>query len=479
MADYFVSAAGSDANAGTTAGAPWKTITNLNNRMTYYGIVPGDRIWLKSGDWFPGRLRTPTTYTYGTPGVLTIGRYGDSDELPVIHGFKYLNIASGWVQHDADTWKLNYTAANAGITYTGYDSAQDFYWQVDDVALLVIDGVIKPAKRFTLGQLVNQWDYYSAGGVLYVRSAAKPTTLAADIRCTTDGDGFQLTTAVAVDHLHFTGHGGSGAQVSSTGLACERGSIMHCEFDVIGGSYLDGFGAGDVRYGNGINVWTSTKNVDCEYNRIHDCYDVAWSIQGGTDGAATSFENVGYRHNLTYRNSQSEEYWYKGNGGGFVNCLSEYNTNLFAGYGFGADARPEQYNRVHVLNYNWGDLDSGYHADLKLRRNIYYDAYGQFSYSPRVPLGLTAGPNVIALRHGTPMDLGGPTVEQAHDWTASAGREQKSQIHILPASAGTQISNADVMAAIAHLDTVAAMGQRLGNRVIPIHSPWRTLALPA
>ena len=51
-ADYFVSAAGSDGNAGTTAATAWQTLARVNA----VALRPGDHVWLRAGDTFAGKL---------------------------------------------------------------------------------------------------------------------------------------------------------------------------------------------------------------------------------------------------------------------------------------------------------------------------------------------------------------------------------------------------------------------------------------
>src|SRR4051794_41707028 len=50
--DYYVSRAGSDASAGTSIGAPWQTLGRVNSVV----LQPGDRVLLRGGDTFSGRL---------------------------------------------------------------------------------------------------------------------------------------------------------------------------------------------------------------------------------------------------------------------------------------------------------------------------------------------------------------------------------------------------------------------------------------
>jgi hypothetical protein len=456
VTDYYLSAAGNDSNDGTLT-SPWATLTRLNTAFAG-GVGLNNRVFLRRGDTFHGLLRTPSTINPANPGWLKIGAYG-TGSAPVISGYKILNTASGWVQEDADTWKVDYSAANHGVTYTGYNSAQGD----GDVGFLKVDEVLYGAKKASLASLTQQWDFYSTGTTLYVRSSAKPTTLAADVRCTVDGDGWIGRSGVELRNLAILGHGACGVRAPGEGQST-RIRIIGCEIGEVGGSYL----SGTTRYGNGINVWNNSADVHCEHNVLRDCYDTAWSIQGGADGAPSTFTNITWRRNLVYRNAQSEEYWRRPTGPGFINCVSEYNTNLFAGYGWGSDYRSDTDVRVHVLNYGWGTGN-----DLTLRRNIYYDARGGYRYSSIDPAGLVSSRNVIALRPETVMLHGtAPTIEDGEAWAAMNGRDTDSQFVVIPAG-GTSVSDSDVTDAIAALDDMATTGQKVGAKIMPIHSPWR------
>jgi hypothetical protein len=56
-ATFYVSAAGNDANAGTTTGSPWQTLAKVVSFGASDGFIPGDQIRFRGGDTFP----TPAT----------------------------------------------------------------------------------------------------------------------------------------------------------------------------------------------------------------------------------------------------------------------------------------------------------------------------------------------------------------------------------------------------------------------------------
>ena len=477
MTDYYVAATGSDTNAGTLA-APWKTVNRVNTGCSNGSLKLKDNVYFKRGDTFYGKLRTPGAYGLGGVaaldpagvGWLHIGAYGDDPNLPILSGYKILNTAAGWVQHDANTWKLDGSAANVGVTYTGCSAASEYI--EPDVGFLKVDGVIKGFKRATLAELVNQWDFYSTGTTVYVRSTAKPTTLAADIRGSYDLDGIYLTAGVEIVDLIVEGYGACAVYAPRATIGGGRGRVVGCELRELGGSYMDN---STVRYGNGITVWGNGKDLHFEKNVVHDVYDAAYSIQGS---GTTPFTNIMWRRNLTYRCCQAEEYaYFSGTGPGFVNCRAEYNTNLFAGYGFGGDTRADSQSRVGLQSYQWGDDGSNYTADIVSRRNVYYDCRNAYAQHARVPLGLQTDFNHILLRAGTQIQQGIPDwkIENPAPWLAYSGREQHSKFVPLAADTKTDITDADVRAGYDALETYVSRtsGQPAGgNAVLPIHKPW-------
>jgi hypothetical protein len=71
-ADYYVSAGGSDANAGTTASAPWRTLARVNAVV----LRPGDRVLLRAGDTFAGGLSLDSGDTGTASAPIAIASYG-------------------------------------------------------------------------------------------------------------------------------------------------------------------------------------------------------------------------------------------------------------------------------------------------------------------------------------------------------------------------------------------------------------------
>jgi hypothetical protein len=77
---YYVAAAGSDANSGTSSGSPWQTIAKVNGAT----FSPGDSILFNRGDaWYGTALTVPSSGSSGSP--ITFGAYGTGAN-PILKG---------------------------------------------------------------------------------------------------------------------------------------------------------------------------------------------------------------------------------------------------------------------------------------------------------------------------------------------------------------------------------------------------------
>jgi len=82
---YYVAAAGSDSNSGTSAGAAWQTIGKVNGTA----FAAGDSVLFNRGDiWYGAALVVPSSGTSGSP--ITFGAYG-SGANPILKGAANLN----------------------------------------------------------------------------------------------------------------------------------------------------------------------------------------------------------------------------------------------------------------------------------------------------------------------------------------------------------------------------------------------------
>jgi len=433
---YYVSPSGDDNATGLSQSTPWRTISGLNAKMADGSVKAGDTVLLQAGQTFFGKIRPPNG-TAPDAVVLTIGSYasGQQTARPIVSSYKVLTVPSGWQRVDGTTWSISVSNANAGVTHHGYDGKQG---GGANIGFLKVDGQIHGRRCFALGDLAEDWDFYCANDVLYVRATANPTTLATDLRASCDGACVQLRNALRITHLRLEGSGGHGMQGTAVNVRADDN-----EFAELGGSVLKD----TTRYGNGFEAWIDSADVVVERNIFHDIYDTAFTAQGGPQSTTGSWSNISLRNNLIYLCNQSIEFWSAGAGPGFVNCLVECNTCLYSGYGWSAHVRPDLNTRVHLLTYGW-DLP----ADITVRRNTFYDGKVAYRYSAtRTTPGLVCSANLICQRAGGLLRYGQPqTVEQWQAWTAAEQNDTDSTFWVLPDDAA--------------IDVAAAWNQVVGKR---------------
>jgi len=106
---YYVAAAGSDTNNGTSSSTPWQTIAKVNAST----FSPGDSILFNRGDaWYGTALTVPSAGSSGNP--ITFGAYGTGAN-PILKGSTFLT-TSGY------TLAPNQTATICSLTDSGTSS---------------------------------------------------------------------------------------------------------------------------------------------------------------------------------------------------------------------------------------------------------------------------------------------------------------------------------------------------------------------
>jgi hypothetical protein len=427
---FHVSTEGSDDADGLSPATAWKSINQVNAQVSNGTVRPADSVLFESGQTFFGKLRPPGGRPVGG-GYLTFGSFPGTgrQDRPVISSYKVLNHPGAWQQVDATTWTLDISSDAYGRTHAGYDGSQG---GGDNIGFLKVDGKIQGNRVWRTADLLAEWDFYCSDGALTVRSSADPSTVSRDIRAACDGACVSLTDALRLTGLRFEGSGGHGAQGTAIDVRIEGN-----EFAELGGAQL----GGTTRYGNGVEIWIDSAGVLVSGNVLHDVYDSALTAQGGPASTTGAWRNITFRDNLAYLCNQSVEFWSDGVSGrdpGFVGCLVECNTFLYAGYGWSSTVRPDPEVGVHLLTYGWV-----LPADIKIRRNAFYDAKVAYRYTGAPTPGLDCSDNYIAQRRGTLLEVGDPRpVEHWRDWVNARNDERGSSFEALAAEAIPNVADA-------------------------------------
>ena len=143
--------------------------------------------------------------------------------------------------------------------------------------------------------------------------------------------------------------------------------IRHCDIGWIGGGHQFTTPEGrPVRFGNGIEFWSSAHDCLVEGCHIWEVYDAALTNQGsGTNQQI----NITYRDNVIWNSEYSLEYWNRGSASVTRNIRFEHNTCVNAGFGWGHAQRPDRNGR-HLMFY----ANSAQTSGVFVRDNIFCNA---------------------------------------------------------------------------------------------------------
>lgn len=153
--NYYISAAGNDANNGTSQVTPWRTISKLNSSWT--PINAGDSILFRRGDTFIGPL------IVGKSGTITLrfnfGAYGTGAK-PIITGF---STVTGWTLVSTGVYQATVSGGTSNPLW-----------------LVTVNGSVQRMGRFPNADSANG-GYLTATSVnntaLTITSTGLPTTI--------------------------------------------------------------------------------------------------------------------------------------------------------------------------------------------------------------------------------------------------------------------------------------------------------------
>lgn len=427
---YYVSESGSDAAAGTSESAPWKTVNRVNQAFADGTISHGDSVFFKRGERFYGEF--PSLPTPSGSELLTLGAYG-SGERPQIMGYQVLNQRGAWSKAGNNLWQIYLGDPKnfVGNTSTPEDRS-------GNVGFIRVNNKILGHKKATVDELSADWEFHSDAGskILTVFVPNNPSDYG-DVRVAVDGRLVQATSNLVVQDLDLIGTGGHGIQiVDCTGVKILNNRIRH-----IGGSELKGFSVPNTRYGNGVEAWIGSKDILVEGNIIADVYDVATTMQGEQtlepdqwgSPIRLGWRNVAFKGNRITRCSQSFEVWARGSNtsseAGFIGCSFTGNHCTDAGVGWGYEVRPNKgEGGVHLLSYN-EDLPT----DVSITGNRFVNAVNAYVYrGEKFKAKMNVNQNTIQLKAGQRLQAnsGDPqqleTIEQHAAWSQATGMDADS-----------------------------------------------------
>jgi len=234
-----------------------------------------------------------------------------------------------------------------------------------DVGNIIFDGgKTCGVKKWSEADLRRDGDYFydPRSWQVKLRSEAHPATRHQSIELALrqhiiDEGGRSHVTYENLDLRYGAAHGIGGG---STHHITARG----CDISFIGGGHQmtrpDGM---PVRFGNGIEFWSSAHDCLVEDCRLSEIYDAALTNQGdGTNVQA----NIAYRRNVIWNSEYSFEYWNRGPASRTRNIVFEQNTCVDAGLGWGHGQRPDPNGR-HLMFYD----NAAVTTNVFIRGNIF------------------------------------------------------------------------------------------------------------
>ena len=357
----YLASNGDDSKDGKSPETAWRTVERLNA-----SLPPGGVARLRCGDVFYGQIEVSGGIDKEHRTVVT--SFG-SGAKPIISCTKNLrDDPAVWQSSGFSSYNQWYVDLSNPWNYAGIASADA------NPGFLLVDGVVKPWKRFSRHDVNRQWDFAGEDGRLYVYSTNNPACLSHDIRVAVNVHGLHFASHTMVSNIAVRATGAHGMYAGWSPTPTTDIRVMDCTFENIGGSELIGYGrlhgGFRVRYGNGVEFGSNCADAIVERCTFSGIYDVAFTMQGCP--SETSWSDIHMRHCLVRDSSQAFEIWCKGAppGMGFVRCSFTDNRMINVGGGWGALVRPNRQTATPLLVYAM-DTDT---VDIAVTRNVFENA---------------------------------------------------------------------------------------------------------
>lgn len=317
---FYISPSGNDANDGKSPATAWKTPTAVVNRNLQ--IKSGDAVLFERGAVF--RYAGSITLKNG----VYYGAYGTGDK-PCIYGSAQNYVTAKWTSQGNNLWLLE-TPLGKDVGLIVFNHGEQVGW-----------------KRSSKQELKQNYDFYSDklnGHRIYLYLDKDPSKSFKSIE-------------IGADHrLLFMESGAKDITIENltikyTGAHAIRGSncsnivVRNCEIGYVGGSILAGFGNGNVRYGNGVEFMSESKNILVEDCWIYQIYDSGVTHQGSGNYHMKGFTVQNCL--IEYCGMGSIEYWHTADCD-IADVLYTGNLMRYAGYGFGGRQRPDKEMTAHI-----------------------------------------------------------------------------------------------------------------------------------
>ncbi len=300
-ATYYVdSAAGNDANNGTSTSTPWRSIAKVNARS----LLPGDTVLFKRGGFWRDQLNVTRSGT--SSARITYGAYGTGNRPVFCASDKVI----GWTVHNASAniWRAPCQWVSPAIPY------------FSTVDLAFVNGEVG-IKRSTIAAIKGPGQWCYANGILYVYHVGTPTNVEVAKRnygvyaCDKLRAQYITVSSIEIKNANFMSilvgqdnhnwiikdivahRNGRREDVEDNGRANQRAGfcIRNCDNTLITGCtvYLAG--------SNGIQVTGGSNNI-IEHCTVYDAQHHCIDMKGSSSRTCTN--NV-IRYNTVYQRPQT------------------------------------------------------------------------------------------------------------------------------------------------------------------------------
>ncbi len=252
------------------------------------------------------------------------------------------------------TFYLGTLPSGARLTLSNFEAEEvevDALDLAPDVGNVVLDGGKAAFKKWTAEELTgpDEFFYERGEGRVWYYSKENPATRFDSIECA------RMRHVVNLSGVHDAIFDGldirNGGAHGFGGSGNARITIRNCDVSWIGGGdqYLQGGSGRRVRYGNGIEFWSSARDHVVENCRIWEVYDAALTNQGSGENQEV---NITYRGNTIWNCEYSFEYWNRDATSITENIEFVDNVCMNAGYGWGHVQRPDKNGRCLMFYSN-------------------------------------------------------------------------------------------------------------------------------
>ena len=322
-ADYHFAENGSDANDGLSSARPLRTIGRLNA----LDLKPGDRVLFRRGDLFRGAIKAKDGVTYAA--------YGEGDELPTICASKrdYADPKLWERTDEPNVWRCTEKLHNVGIVLFDREPRRiDGEPVVADMRLPKRDEPFD--KPVVLDADLTFRNLFREDRLELRSDKGNPGERFRHIEIGEHGHCLWINADdLLIENLHLTlsgshGVGGSGERRNVT--------VRNCLIDWLGGSIIEGWRFGTVRFGNAIEIWGGCDGFYALDNRIANVYDTGVTIQcNDREDFVCRMENVLFASNVIDNCFWALEYYNKNNAPGSFTRNVRFVGNLCRGTGRG------------------------------------------------------------------------------------------------------------------------------------------------